>query len=139
MLCMGILILGSCVFIFRFLSIVNLFTYKNMRLSSWSCYNKQYVNIQQLLRYVLRHTYARTHTRKHSKEKNYRIRLWNDLFKYEETSILSNLDVKLVCPFWRWPSLLGLYNIPTASLQRRRTSPTTVLDMTLRNLMMRLQ
>ena len=37
------------------------------------------------------------------------------------------------------PSRLGLKNTPTASLQRGKTPPTSVLDMTLNNLMVRFQ
>ena len=40
--------------------------------------------------------------------------------------------------FW-WPSQLGLQNTLTASLQKSKTRPTSVLDMTLNNLMVRLQ
>ena len=36
-----------------------------------------------------------------------------------------------------WPSRLGLYNTPTATLQRGKTPPTSVLGMTLNNLMVR--
>ena len=35
----------------------------------------------------------------------------------------------------RWPSRLGLQNTPTSSLQKGKTTPTSVLDMTLNNLM----
>ena len=38
-----------------------------------------------------------------------------------------------------WPSQLGLLNTPTASLQIGKTLPTSVLDMTLNNFMVRLQ
>ena len=37
------------------------------------------------------------------------------------------------------PSRLGLRNTPTAPLQRGKTTPTSVLDMTLNNLMGRVQ
>ena len=39
----------------------------------------------------------------------------------------------------RWPNRLGLQNTPTASLQRGNTPPTSVLHMTLNNLMVRFQ
>ena len=39
----------------------------------------------------------------------------------------------------QWPSQLGLQNTLTASLQRGKLPPTNVLDMTLNNLMVRLQ
>ena len=38
-----------------------------------------------------------------------------------------------------WPSQLGLQKTPTASLQRSKTPPMSVLDMTQNNLMVRLQ
>ena len=38
-----------------------------------------------------------------------------------------------------WPSRLGLQNTLTVSLQRAKTSLTSVLGMTLNNLMIRLQ
>ena len=38
-----------------------------------------------------------------------------------------------------WPSRLGLQNTPSASLKRSKTPPTSVLDMTLNNLIVRLQ
>ena len=37
------------------------------------------------------------------------------------------------------PSWLGLLNIPTESLKKDKTLPKSVLDMTLNNLMVRLQ
>ena len=37
-----------------------------------------------------------------------------------------------------WPIWLELQNAPTASLQRVKTSPTSVLDMILNNLIVRL-
>ena len=37
----------------------------------------------------------------------------------------------------KWPGQLGLQNTPTASLQRGKTSLTSVLDMMLNNLMVR--
>ena len=39
----------------------------------------------------------------------------------------------------KWPSQLEVQNISTALLQRGKTPPTSVLDMTLNNLMVRLQ
>ncbi len=39
----------------------------------------------------------------------------------------------------RWPCQLGLRNTPTTFLQKDKTPPTSVLDMTLNNLMVRLQ
>ena len=39
----------------------------------------------------------------------------------------------------QWPSRLGLQNTLTASLQRGKTPSTSVLDLTLNNLMVRLQ
>ena len=41
--------------------------------------------------------------------------------------------------FGWWHSQLELYNIPIASLQKGKIPPTSVLDMALNNLMMRLQ
>ena len=38
-----------------------------------------------------------------------------------------------------WPTWVGLQNTPTASLQRSKTPPMSILDMTLNNLMVRLQ
>ena len=39
----------------------------------------------------------------------------------------------------KWPSQLGLQNTLTASQQRGKTLPMSVLDMILNNLMLRLQ
>ena len=42
-------------------------------------------------------------------------------------------------PTWPLPSWLGLQNRTTASLKRGKTPQTSVLDMTLNNLMVRFQ
>ena len=53
-------------------------------------------------------------------------------------------SIPIVHCFWlviqwpHWPSRLELENIPTASLQRGKTPPTSVLDMALNNLMLEL-
>ena len=44
---------------------------------------------------------------------------------------------KYLIPSIPLPSWLGLENTPTASLQRGKAPPTSVLDMTLNNLMVR--
>ena len=46
---------------------------------------------------------------------------------------------KYVFQRYLWPSWLGLQNTLTASLQRGKTPPTSHLDLTLNNLMVRLQ
>ena len=38
-----------------------------------------------------------------------------------------------------WPCRLGFYNTPTASLERSKTLPTSVLDMALKNMIVSFQ
>ena len=51
----------------------------------------------------------------------------------------SLIDIVLLISKKMWPSFLGLQKIPTDSLQRGKIPATSVLDMTLNNLMVRLQ
>ena len=54
-------------------------------------------------------------------------------------SLTLSLSLPPIFPYWHWPSRLELQNTQTASLQRGKTPPINVLDMTLSNLMVRLQ
>ena len=53
--------------------------------------------------------------------------------------VLKIITSKCLPSEWSWSSRLGLENTPTISLQRNKTPPTSVLDMTLNYQMVRIQ
>ena len=55
------------------------------------------------------------------------------------TTVCIIIREQRIVPMILWHSRLVLLNIPTAYLQRGKTKQTNVLDMTLNNLMVRLQ
>ena len=70
-------------------------------------------------------------------------------FEFRDSYVLC-IYMNIICPFrisvsgygtheGNWPSWLELQNTPTASMQRGKTSPTSVQVMTLNNLMVKLQ
>ena len=67
------------------------------------------------------------------------LRGWVNTHTYIRIHILIHTHMCTNTHTLGWPSQLGLQNTPTASLQMGKIHPTCVQDMTLKNLMVRLQ